>query len=263
MSATKEQQKQWVPLAHSGILEKDIHAQVEILCHSASFENQGNARKLLRFLVEKAILGQKPSMKELSRLFRQIPIPSDNLVRNAGRTLRLALAEHYEKNAKVTEIHLDVPPYQYGVFAPKAPTGRSQAVNLDTRAIATILEPVQGAEVYRRVTVRGRIDALHPDLRPWLVIETPDGGGFYPQHWVSRESPDWEWDVYAGRAQHGIDDGGLFVIHLVAVTIDGDSIFYQFTKSGGDLFGSFLPADCIILDSKNVIRRDRRDKKRS
>ena len=263
MSAAKEQQKQWVPLAHSGIPEKDIQAEVEILCHSAAFENQGNAKKLLRFLVGKAILGQTPSMRELSKLFRQIPIPSDNLVRNAAGGLRLCLAEHYQTEAKATEIHLDVPPSQYGVFTPKAPTGRRQAAKLDTRAVATILEPVQGTEVYRRVTVRGRIEALHPDLRPWLVIETPEGGGFYPQHWVSRESPEWEWDIYAGRAQHGIDDGGLFVIHLVAVTIDGDSIFYQFTKSGGDLFGSFLPADCIILDSKNIIRRDRRDKRKS
>jgi hypothetical protein len=157
MSAAKEKQERWVPLAHSGISEKDIHAQVEILCHSAALENQGNAKKLLRFLVEKAIQGRTPSMRELSTLFRQIPRPSDNLVCNAARRLRLCLAEPYQKHANATEIHLDVPPGQYGVFASKAPTGRRQAVNLDTRAIATILEPVQNAEVYRRVTVRGRI----------------------------------------------------------------------------------------------------------
>jgi hypothetical protein len=262
MSTKKEKQEELVPLVQSGIPKKDIQAQVEILLHSTALEGQGNAKKLLKFLVRKAILGKRPTMVELSTLFRPVYKPSDPLVRGSARKLRSCLAEHYLNHAEATELRLHVPPYQYGVFAPKAPTGRRQAVNLDTRAIATILEPVQGAEVYRRVTVRGRIDALHPDLRPWLVIETPDGGGFYPQHWISRESPEWEWDVYAGRAQHGIDDGGLFVIHLVAVTIDGDSIFYQFTKSGGDLFGSFLPADCIILDSKNVIRRDRRDKRK-
>lgn len=103
--------------------------------------------------------------------------------------------------------------------------------------------------------VRGRIDVLHPDLRPWLIVETPVGD-HYPQCWISRSKPDWESEVRIGLVQWGADEGAVYVIHLVAVGIEGDAAFYTYMKSGRDGFGPLLPADCLMLDKKRVTRCD-------
>jgi hypothetical protein len=251
MTSTEE----FVPLALSGIPEEESLRQVEILNRSPAFENQGNPRKLLKFLVEQAIAGKTPSAAALSKLFRPIPKADDEMVRTVAGELRRRLKSHYEENAKPGEIHFDIPPRQYGVFAPKAATAPPQFPTPSARAVASISEPAQDALVHQRVPVRGRIDVLHPDLRPWLVVETPVGD-HYPQCWISRSSPEWEKEVRIGLVSWAADENAVYVIHLVAVSIEGDSAFYTYMKSGRDGFGPLLPNDCIFLDKKRVTRRD-------
>jgi hypothetical protein len=127
----------------------------------------------------------------------------------------------------------------------------------DRHPHAAILEPADHAEVYQRVTVRGRIDGLHPDLQAWLVVGTPVGD-HYPQCRVSRSAPEFEHEVRIGLLQWGSNEGAEYVIHLVAAQADGDAAFYHYLKSGRDGFGPLLPTDSQVLDSKRVTRRDLR-----
>jgi hypothetical protein len=242
-----------VAIRNAGIPEAAILQQVETLCRSVTFENQGNPKKLLRYLVEQAIAGNVPRASEISRVVFSSP-PDSPLVRQEARKLRNLLALHYE-TAKEGEIRLGIPPKQYGVFAPKLATATAQFPTPPARSVARILEPAQDAQVHQRVAVRGRIDVLHPDLRPWLIVETPVGD-HYPQCWVSRGAPEWEHEVRIGLAQWGADEGAVYVIHLVAVSIEGDTAFYTYMKSGRDGFPPLLPADCLLLDKKRVTRRD-------
>jgi hypothetical protein len=63
-------------------------------------------------------------------------------------------------------------------------------------------------------------------------------------------------EVRIGLVTRGTDEGAVYVIHLVAVGIEGDCAFYNYVKSGRDGFGPLLPADCLMLDKKRVTRRD-------
>lgn len=144
------------------------------------------------------------------------------------------------------------------IHAPKPLARNPQATHSSkSRMVGIILEPAEGGEVYQRVTVRGRIDALHPDLRIWLVVETPVGD-HYPQCRVSRKSEQWESEVRIGLLQWGSNEGAEYVIQLVAADADGDAAFYQYLKSGRDGFGPLLPTDSTVLDSRRVVRRDLR-----
>lgn len=250
-----------VPLAVANIAEEEVSAQVETLCHSPAFENQENARKLLRYLVGPNLAGKEPTPREiaLSGLGMQNFGPGDSHVRNTANKLRECLEEHYASaEAKPGEIRLWLPARRYWIQTPKPLAGNAQSPRpTKSRMVGVIVEPAEMAEVYQRVTVRGRIDALHPDLRAWLVVETPVGD-HYPQCRVSRKNPQWECEVRIGLLQWGSNEGAEYVIQLVAADADGDSAFYQYLKSGRDGFGPLLPTDSTVLDSRRVTRRDLR-----
>ena len=214
-----------MPIRNAGIPEAAILQQVETLCRSVTFENQGNPKKLLKYLVEQAIAGNTPRAGEIARFVFSSP-PDSPLVRQEARKLRILFAQHYA-TAKEGEIRLDIPPKQYGVFTSGAATASGQFPAPPARSVARILEPAQDAEVHQRVTVRGRIDVLHPDLRPWLIVETPVGD-HYPQCWISRSAREFDNEVRIGLVQWGADEGAVYVIHLVAVGIEGDAAFYTY-----------------------------------
>jgi hypothetical protein len=169
------------------------------------------------------------------------------------------LAEYYASpEAQPGEIRLELPAQQYFILAPRASAAHQEPaplVRAGSGVAASIMEPTDGTEVNHRVTVRGNIEALNPDLRAWLLVATPVGDN-YPQCRVSRSRPQFEHDVRIGRLQQGSDEGAEYVIHLIAVDADGDSALYNYLKSGRDGFGPMLPTDAIVLDSKLVIRRD-------
>ncbi len=252
----------FVLLDQTGIPKPRIMEQLDTLLHSEALENQGSEKRLLTYLVKTCLSGKVPRVRDITEaLFlgpREKYISGHPRARQEAKGLRDHLADHYAKYAKPGELVFNIPQEQYGVFAPKAKAGSPQFPAPSASAIASILEPAQDAEVHQRVNVRGRIDALHPDLRPWLVVETPVGD-HYPQCWVSRNTPEWENEVRIGLVQFGADEGAVYVIHLVAVTIEGDAEFYQYMKSGRDGFGPLLPRDCILLDKRRVTRRDIRE----
>lgn len=257
-----------VLLGQAGYLAADIRRQVKTLCHSTAFEGKKIQKELLEYLVEKALAGKVPRAVDIAtELFGKEDLyPGDSHVRGAAGLLRKCLAKHYASSeVQPGEIRLELPDQQYFILAPRAPAAVQEAAPLvrsDSRIAASILEPADGAEVYQRLTVKGSIEALHPDLRAWLVVGTPVGD-HYPQCRVSRSSPQFEHEVRIGRLQQGSDEGAEYVIHLVAADADGDSAFYNYLKSGRDGFGPMLPSDAIVLDSKRVTRRDIRPEMQS
>jgi hypothetical protein len=261
MSVKAEGIEELVPLGQTGISEGDILRQVETLCHSTAFEKRRNAKKLLKYLVSQALIGRVPRVGEIAAavLGKRNLDRGDAQVRTETGKLRRHLAQHYASvEAKRDEIRFNIPPRQYIVFAPRMPAGDPGSRtpgHSGSRMLAAILEPQDKAQVYQRVTVRGRIDRLHPDLRAWLVVETPVGDN-YPQCRVSRSGPEWEHDVRIGLVQWASDEGARYIIHLVATDADGDFEFYRYLKSGRDGFGPLLPTDSRIVDSKHVTRRD-------
>jgi hypothetical protein len=255
----KAQEEHLVPLGQAGIKENQIEAQVETLCRSTAFENQKRCKTLLRYLWPLSLDGKEPSPREiaLEGLGMQNFDPGSANVRNIANKLRDCLKEHYasaETNPR--EVRLVLPHQRYLLHVPK-----SQARELQprlpsvSRVVSAILEPAENADVYQQVTVRGRIDALHPDLRVWLVVETPSGM-YYPQCRVSRASPEWQYEIRVGYFERGSNDGIEFLIHLVAADYDGDFRLYECVKAGRDGYGSALPRDCSVLNSRAVTRRD-------
>jgi hypothetical protein len=250
-----------VPLGQAGMEDEEVKAQVETLCHSAAFERQGNAKKLLRYLVPQSLAGKNPTPREiaLKGLGRKNYYPGDANVRNAADKLRKCLEKHYASaEAKPGEIRFYLPSETYIIHAPKSPDVNNQSPRYSkSRMVGVIVDPAEGAEVYHRLTVRGRIDALDADLRVWLVIEIPVGI-YYPQCRVSRKSPEWESEVRIGFRLWGTDEGTEYVIHLVAADSDGDFHFYEYLKAARDGFGAVLPTDCLVLYSRRVTRCDLR-----
>jgi hypothetical protein len=136
--------------------------------------------------------------------------------------------------------------------APRTELPQSSLVNIPV--VASVLEPDERAEVYRRVLVRGRIDSLDPDARPWLIVLAPDNF-YYPQCRVSRRSPFWEAPVTIGRVQWGETDGMEFEIVLAAANVDGDFAIEAYMRNHGDGYGTRLP-DTELIATRRVIRRD-------
>jgi hypothetical protein len=255
---------EWVLLGQAGIPKPEIDRQVETLCHSPAFDDRDKARELLRYLVDEAVAGRVPSVVEIARgaFGRKDFDSSDPYVRSVAGKLRESLTRHYDEHAKPGEIQFKLPTGQYFILAPRARAVHHEPapfVRPDNRPVASILEPVQNAEVYQRVTVKGQIDYLSLDLRAWLVVGTPVGDN-YPQCRVSRNSPEWEHEVRIGLLQWGSNEDAEYEIKLVAADADGDSEFYQYLKSGRDGFGPLLPTDSLVLDAKMVTRRDLRPK---
>lgn len=250
-----------VPLGQAGVEEDEVKAQVETLCHSPAFENQGNPKKLLRYLVPLSLAGKRPTPREIAlKCFgRKHYDPGDAHVRNTANKLRECLEEHYgSAEARPKEIRFCLPSLTYIIHAPKAQDVNSQSPRYSkSRMVGVIVDPAEGAEVHHRLKVRGRIDALDADLRVWLVIEIPVGI-YYPQCRVSRKSPEWESEVRVGYRLWGTDEGTEYVIHLVAADSDGDFHFYEYLKAARDGFGAVLPTDCLVLYSRRVTRRDLR-----
>ena len=249
-----------VPLAHAGIPHPDIDRQLEKLCHSEALEGKGSEKRLLRHLARESLAGnaQRLRVPEITRaLFREY-IPGDTRVRGDTGSLRKYLDAYYASSeAQPGEIRFTIPTRQYVVHAHKASGKRteSQAPQPEERPAAQILEPADNAEVHQRVPVRGRIDALDVDLRPWLVVRTPVGD-LYPQCRVKRYKPEWQEEVRIGLVQWGADEGAVYEIMLVAANADGDVAFYQYLRANRDGFGPLLPTDCLVLDARCVIRRD-------
>ena len=253
--------EEWVPLWQAGIPETDIRRQVETLCHSTAFENQSNAKNLLRHLVEKSLSGTMPRVAEIAReVFGKKNFDAgDSQVRVETGHLRDYLAEHYASaEAKPEEIEFSIPPRQYVIFAPKSSSSESLSPRrIEPRTGAAITEPEEDALVYQRVKVRGYIEGLDLDLRAWLVVRTPCGD-LYPQCRVSRNQPEWEQEVRIGRRQWGSDENTVHEIDLVAADVDADVAFHLYLKSNRDGFGPLLPSDCRVIAARKVMRRDLR-----
>ena len=259
MIDTNKKTEEMLLLGQAGYTKAAIVRQVETLCHSSEFEDQGKARGLLRFLIDEALAGRVPRPADIARkLGKQDFGPGDSYVRSVSADLRRLLKAHND-TAKPGEIRFVVPDKQYFVLAPRAAAQtETSPISVDSETQGSILEPADRAEVYQRVAVRGRIDALHLDLRVWLVVRTP-GGDLYPQCRVTRNQPEWEHEVRIGRLQWGADENAEYVIMLVAANADGDAAFYNYLKSGRDGFGPLLPSDAVVLDSKRVTRLDIRE----
>lgn len=252
---------EFVPLAQAGIPHPDIERQLEKICHSEALENRHAKKKLLRHLVRESLAGNVQGLR-VAPLTESLYGPyysGDSRARVDTNKLREHLDEYYASpESEPGELRFTIPAGQYVVYTSRA-SGKKEAARAPRApkpSVAGILEPVGNAEVHQRVPVRGRIDALDLNLRPWLVVRTPVGD-HYPQCRVRRDSrPEWEEEVRIGLLQWGADEGAVYEILLVAADADGDAAFYQYLKSGRDGFGPMLPTDCTVLDAKRVTRRD-------
>jgi hypothetical protein len=251
-----------VPLQQAGIPHPAIERQLEKL--SAALENKRSEKKLLKHLVRESLAGDVQHLRvaEITDALFGEYLPGDSRVRREIGKLRKSLDAYYaSSDAKPGEIRFTIPAGQYVVHVSKSlgQSAEARSHAPEAHVAARILEPPNDAEVYQRVPVRGRVDALDLDLRPWLVVRTP-GGDLYPQCRVRRKSPEWEEEVRIGLLQWGADEGAVYEIMLVAADADGDAEFHQYLKSNRDGFGPLLPTDCAVLDAKRVMRHDIRPK---
>ena len=258
MSESKDHAPAVVPLAQAGLRKEGVDEQLKTLLHSEALERKAAVKKLLGHLVRESFAGNVENLRSrkiCEFLYPRHKAAASQLRGDIGK-LRKCLDAHYSSSeAMPGEIRFTIPEGQYVVDAPRAshPTAAPPAGR--PGAAARIFEPAADAEVHQRVPVRGRIDSLNIDLRPWLVVRTP-GGDLYPQCRVRRNGPEWEEEVRIGLLQWGADEGAIYEINLVAADADGDAAFYQYMKSGRDGFGPLLPTDCVVLDAKKVTRRD-------
>ena len=251
-----------VPLWQAGIPRADIEAQLDKLCHSYALEGKGAEKNLLKNLVRESLAGNvgRLHVSEITTALFRHSVPGDSRVRGDAGKLRGYLDTYYASaEAKLGEIRFAIPERQYVVYTLKASGKSAETHTLQAAAAARILEPARGAEVHQRIPVRGTIDALDLNLRPWLVVRTPVGD-HYPQCRVRRKGPEWEEEVRIGRLQWGSDEDAIYEILFVAADADGDLEFYQYLKANRDGFGPILPTDCLVLDTCPVTRRDIRPK---
>ena len=250
----------FVPLGQTGIPKADIEKQLEKLLRSETFEGKRSEKRLLTHLVRESFAGNTARLRvaDITRaLFRRYD-RGDSRVRGDTGRLRDYLDAYYASpEAKPGEIRFTIPERQYVVYAPRAAgaSADQSAGGSGVPAIGRILEPGAEADVHQRVVVRGRIDSLDADLRPWLLVRTPSGV-LHPQSRVSRKKPEWEGEVIIGRAQVGLDEGYAYEIMLVAADAEGEALFHEYLKTGEYGFGKVLPADCTVMDSRRVVRRD-------
>ena len=251
--------EQMVLLGMAGISKPAIKRHLDSVCRSDAFHDGEQAGDLLTYLVNESLEGRVPLVTDIAKVLGKPNFSSEeSFVRTAMKRLRERLDKHYDAHGKPGEIRFTIPNKEYFVLTPKIVGTARAAIPTDQaggQAASVILEPSDLEEVYAKVTVRGRIAGLDPDLRVWLVVGV--SYSYYPQCRVSRSGGEWEYDVRIGRLPWGgPDEGGVFDINLVAAGVDGDATFYQYQKAGGDGFGSVLPPDVFLLDTKRVIRRD-------
>lgn len=241
-------------LGQAGWPEAVIKAHVQEMCSSPAFDDADQSRSILDYLVAEAFRGRLLYAEDIANgpMNRLDFGKGDPSVRVAMGRLRRRMENYYAALPKNRGIRLLIPNETYLVLAPRNGSPRLSA---DIPAIASILEPVERAEVYQRVIVRGRIDSLDPDSRPWLIVLASDAF-YYPQCRVSRRSPSWEYEIRIGRMQWGETDGVEFGIVLAAAGVDGDFDLEAYMKRNGDGYGSRLPADTEVIASRSVIRRD-------
>jgi hypothetical protein len=114
------------------ISPEEVRAQVERICRSKAFENQGTSQKMLSYLTTSAIERHLPTPKQIARevLGKKNFNPKiDGAVRVAMTNLRRDLGEYYDTEADENDIFLDIPKRQYGVFwrhSPKTLLGQTE-----------------------------------------------------------------------------------------------------------------------------------------
>lgn len=240
-------------LGQAGWPKAVVDAHIEKMCTSTAFYKGDQARNLLEYLVKQAFKGRLiyPEDVAAEALGKLRFDARAAIVRAAMLRLRGKMHDYYETFPRKHGLRLVIPEETYLVLAPP---NDSPQLSVNIPAIASILEPVERAEVYQRVTVRGCIDSLDPDARPWLIVLAPDSF-YYPQCRVSRRSPSWECEVRIGRVQWGETDGVEFDIMLAAANVDGDFDLEAYMKRKGDGYGKRLP-DTEVIATRRVIRRD-------
>jgi hypothetical protein len=242
-------------LGQAGWPEAVVRAHVKEMCESAAFHKRVQARHLVDYLVREALSGHLLYPEDVALTLGKRDLDKrDPIVRTAMRRLRAGMKEFYATVSKKGGMRLVIPEETYLVLAPRNGSPQT-SVNIAT--IAAILEPAEREEVYSRVVVRGRIDSLDPDARPWLVVLASDAY-YYPQCRVTRRSASWEYEVRIGRMQWGETDGVEFKIMLVAAGRDGDFDIEAYVKRNGEGYGTRLPTDTEVVVTRTVIRRDMR-----
>jgi hypothetical protein len=253
MSWISRETQRLVLLGQAGWPEEVIRSHVREMCNSAAFDDGEQARNLLSYLVKEALHGHVLEAGDIARALGKRDFgKGDPFVRSAMQRLRKRMQDYYAATPRKRGLRLELPSETYLVLAPSNDAPES-AENIP--AIVSILEPADRAEVYRQVIVRGRIESLNPDLRPWLMVLASDAF-YYPQCRVSRQSPSWQYEVNIGRMQWGETDGVAFDILLAAADVDGDFDLHSYMKRNGDGYGTRLPTDVKVLKSVTVIRRD-------
>jgi hypothetical protein len=253
MKRTNKEMERLVLLGQAGWPEAAVNAHLKQICESEFFDDRDRPRELLKYLVNEAILGHLLYPENIARALGKPNFgKGDAFVRAAMNRLRNRMEEYYAALPKKGGLRLVVP---HGTYLVLATRNDSPSLAGNIPAMASILEPAEREEVYSRVAVRGRIDSLDPDARPWLIVLASDGF-FYPQCRVSRRSPSWEYEVRIGRMQWGETDGVEFGIVLAAAGVDGDFDIEAYMKRNGDGYGTRLPADTAVIIKRSVIRRD-------
>lgn len=244
---TVRRKQEWVLLGQAGYPIAAVEEQVERICASRPFDDQETPRKLLAYLVREALLGHVPQADEIASAFGSTGETFAST--NTGR-LRNRMAEFYNSHAKRDDIQLAILPKSYIVVAPRY----FGTAGIDIPASARITEPADNSEVYARVTIRGRIDSLDPDLRVWVVVLADHA--YYLQRRVSRRSPMFEIQNRPGRTKWGAYEGEEYSFVLIAADIDADFALQASLDRGDDGFGTRLPADTQVLHTVRVVRRD-------
>lgn len=139
----------------------------------------------------------------------------------------------------------------------RPPTGAaSDEPTASSQSVAELVSPIDAEQVPQRLTVAGRTERLHPDVRLWLVVEL-GGGDLYPQTPVTRTSGAWSANIRVGRAGRGLDAGVEYTLLLVALGPETDFEFSKYIRGqheNKDGMGSNWPSDMTVLDRRQIIR---------
>jgi hypothetical protein len=148
-----------VPLAQAGVSSTDVERQLARLCDSGMLGRADCVKDLLRHLVRESLANnvRRLNVADVTEAVYKGPYyPDDTRARvDAGKVRKGLKAFYASGDARPRDIRFDLPQRQWVIYAPRA---------AGARLVASIWEPTDGAEVYRRLTVRGYIDGLDLDL---------------------------------------------------------------------------------------------------